>query len=434
MIPEGALPGDTMRRRFGIPLTAALLLLTVIVRPYWPLDSVEPYYVLAGLSTLWAVIDSIKLQVSKHGSSQLLSPVALAAWMLIAWPLAFPWYLKVHYLVSNGESADKVGSFAAIRLAFMGIFVVGVGLFVGGAAMIGRYLPGVRDYIATSLLVARDMSRQFGGSARLELSANRDLVVTMDQPRPDDTLANQRFARQVARYARTHFPGADSLKSIEVVLHEAGTAPNRGHYKWTVAELSGAPAKPVDPSAAAVHVASAAAPSVPSRRGAGVPRNGSVAQAGAPVTPTRASAAQPVGAPPAAAKHAFARLIAADPTVRWVSDSALVADIDCDGVADTVALGRKRAEVHVGFASSVDPVPQILVFVVGRNVKDAVCSARAAISIESLDWEPADRGLQRLEGFQRSPTCKGVGLGDGDCRSVHIFWSRSTKHVEWFQG
>ena len=90
MIPEAALPGDTMRRRFGIPLTAALLLLTAMVRPNWPLDSVQPYYILAGLSTIWAVIDSIRLQVSKHGSSQLLSPVALAAWMLIAWPLAFP--------------------------------------------------------------------------------------------------------------------------------------------------------------------------------------------------------------------------------------------------------------------------------------------------------------------------------------------------------
>jgi hypothetical protein len=117
-----------------------------------------------------------------------------------------------------------------------------------------------------------------------------------------------------------------------------------------------------------------------------------------------------------------------------VADSALVADIDCDGAADTVAIGRKRTELHVGFARAADPVPQILVFDVGRNVKDAVCSARAVISIESLDWEPSDRGLQSLEGFRRSPTCKGVGLGDGDCRSVHIFWSRSTRHVEWFQG
>src|SRR3954471_414043 len=138
-----------MRRRFGIPLTAALLLVVMMTKSFSP---IEPYYLLIGVTTLLAVIDSMRLKVSEHGSSPLLSPVALAAWMLIAWPLAFPWYLKVRYLVSNGESADNVGSFAAIRLAFMGMLVVGGAFFVGGAAVIGKYFPGVRNYLATSML------------------------------------------------------------------------------------------------------------------------------------------------------------------------------------------------------------------------------------------------------------------------------------------
>ena len=418
-----------MRRRFGIPLTAALLLLLVMVQPYWPFASIEPYYVLAGVSTLLAVIDSIRLQVSKHGSSPLLSPVALAAWMLIAWPLAFPWYLKVRYHVANGESADQAGGFAAIRLAFLGIFAVGALLFVGGAAVIGKYLPGVRNYLATSLLASRSLSRQFGGPAKLELRDDRELVITMGQPRPDDSLANQRFARQVARYAHTNLPIADSLKSIEVVLLESETSKNHGRFKWSAAELRGnvaAPARPGATTAAQVAVAAAATAPKPSR----VTRTGdapTVTPAGAPA-PSRPAAASRARRP-----YAFARLETLDPMTGWVTDSALVADIDCDGRADTVAMGRTRGEVHVGVVRSSDAEPQILVFDVGRNVKGAIGSARSALTLESLDWDPIDRGIPELPGFRRSATCKGVALGDGNGRGAHIFWSHSTRHVEWYQ-
>ena len=44
-----------------------------------------------------------------------------------------------------------------------------------------------------------------------------------------------------------------------------------------------------------------------------------------------------------------------------------------------------------------------------------------------------NRGLEGLTGFHRSPTCKGLSLADGDSKAVHIFWSHSTKHVEWYQ-
>jgi len=107
--------------------------------------------------------------------------------------------------------------------------------------------------------------------------------------------------------------------------------------------------------------------------------------------------------------------------------------VDCDGAADTVAVGRKRAELHVGLARASDPEPQILVFDVGSSRKGSVSGVRAALSLESLDWEPADRGIEGLTGFRRSPTCKGLSLADGDSKVVHIFWSHSTKHVEWYQ-
>jgi hypothetical protein len=102
-------------------------------------------------------------------------------------------------------------------------------------------------------------------------------------------------------------------------------------------------------------------------------------------------------------------------------------------VPDTVVVGRKRGELHVGLARAADAEPQILVFDVGPGVKGSVGNARAHVDLESLDFEPADKGLHTLAGFQRSGTCRGLTFGDEGKPKVHIFWSRQTRHVEWFQ-
>jgi hypothetical protein len=80
----------------------------------------------------------------------------------------------------------------------------------------------------------------------------------------------------------------------------------------------------------------------------------------------------------------------------------------------------------------VDPEPQILVFDVG-SAKGSVSGQQAHVDLESLDFEPADKGLHTLAGFQRSGTCRGLTFGDEGKPKVHIFWSRQTRHVEWFQ-
>ena len=409
-----------MRRRFGIPLSLALLVLVYMAQDYSP---VEPYYIMAGVLALWAAIDSFRLKVSDHTSSPLASPVGLLVWMALAWPLALPWYLKVRYLVQNGESADKAGGLGSIRLAMYGIVAV---VAIGGGMVVAAF-PSLKNMF----LLSREMSSQFGGSVKMEETANRELILTMDQDRVADSAANERFARRVAMFARTHFVGADSLKSIEVVLAKvksvgpATVTTTNGRYKWTIAELSG--------KAPATRVASSTTPARPAAPRGGQPNaqptTASVVPAGAPATASARStpSRRPV------ATHAFARLQAADPAVSWVTDSAIVADIDCDHAADTVVIGRKRGEVHVGVARAADPDPQILIFDVGRNAKNAVCGVRAGLTLESLDWDPGERGLASLAGFRRSATCKGVGLGDGDCRPAHIFWSHSTKHLEWYQ-
>ena len=414
-----------MRRRFGIPLSIALLLVVYMAQEYSP---VEPYYIMAGILALWAVADSLRLKVTKYTSSQLATPVGLIVWMALAWPIALPWYLKVRYLVSRGESAEKVGGTGSIRLAFYGLFI----LVVGGAGMAVKFFPQLRNMF----LFSADVARQFGGSVNIKENERRELTITLDQPRAADSAANERFARRVAMYARTRYEGADSLKSIEVVLQQvksAGpvtvTSSNHGRYKWTLAELSGRAGAPSRVASASP----AASQPKPTGRAADRANLATVTPAGAPMAPATAANARTTPSRRPVPSHAFARLAAADPSVRWVTDSAIVADIDCDHAADTVVIGRTRNEVHVGFARASDPAPQILIFDVGKNVKNAVCGAQAALNLESLDWDPAERGITKLDGFRRSATCKGVGLGDGDCTPSHIFWSYATRHLEWYQ-
>jgi len=97
-----------------------------------------------------------------------------------------------------------------------------------------------------------------------------------------------------------------------------------------------------------------------------------------------------------------------------------------------VVVGPRRGELHLGLARAADPEPQILVFDVG-TAKESVASTQAQVEIESLDFDPADKGLVTLAGFQRSGTCKGLTFGDAGKKKVHVFWSRQTHHMEWFQ-
>ena len=296
---------------------------------------------------------------------------------------------------------------------WLGIPLTILVLLAGGVAAVMYLAPELKNLF----LLSRDMNEEFGRPIDVKHSTSgdkRELVLTMNTKPSTDAAVNERLARKVATFARARFPGAESLTAIEVVLQEEimrgairiKLEPVR--FKWTLAQLR----EPAPTSRPTV----AAGVTTPSVTPAGVP-------------------AKPVGSVPVARRTqtAFMRLAAADPAVRWISDSALVADIDCDHVADTTVVGRRRAEIHVGLARAASAEPQVLIFDVGRGVKGAVCGAGAQLRLESLDFEPAERGLASLEGLKRSPSCKGVGLGDGDCRTVHIFWSEKTQHLEWYQ-
>jgi hypothetical protein len=55
------------------------------------------------------------------------------------------------------------------------------------------------------------------------------------------------------------------------------------------------------------------------------------------------------------------------------------------------------------------------------------------LEIESLDYDPAENGGGKLDGFERSRTFKGLRLSGGECDDVHLFWNHITKHLNWWR-
>lgn len=130
---------------------------------------------------------------------------------------------------------------------------------------------------------------------------------------------------------------------------------------------------------------------------------------------------------------AIQRLAASDSSVEWEPQTVLAGDFDCDGVPDSAFVGRSPSSVHVGLIRTNTPTPALLAFGThGSVVQDEVGSAKARLTLESLDYDPSE-AVGAIEGFQRSKACKGLNLGDGESDSMHIFWNRKSHRLEWWR-
>ena len=408
-----------MRKRFGIPLMLLLLVVGTFLSAFFPF---QPIYVIVWATAIWAAIDSKRLDITQYDSALAIAPLGVLIALVLFWPITFPWYLKLHWRVKNGEIGQK-GEPSMIPFVVFGVFV----LLVGTGAYFLIRSPTLWNVIA----ISTEASAEYRQTVKVSLSGGNLTLSMNDAAVPKDSAARAHVARGLATFALQRFTKPEELRSVAVEfrneIEAGGVKVTRGtsNFRWTIAQLrdstkSGALASNTGP-----------APVTPAGTQT---KAGTRAPAPAPGTTTApASAPASAAARRVASPTAFARLAAADPTVRWEATSSLVADVDCDNVADTVVVGRKRGEMHVGLARAADPEPQILVFDVGPGVKGSVIGARAPIELESLDFEPADKGLHTLAGFQRSGTCRGITFGDVGKPKVHIFWSRQTHHVEWFQ-
>ena len=130
---------------------------------------------------------------------------------------------------------------------------------------------------------------------------------------------------------------------------------------------------------------------------------------------------------------AVKRLRLADRLVHWDEQSVLSVDVDCDGRVDSAFVGRSDSAMYVGVVTNTRIPAEVLRFGLhGNAVQDAVCSDKAKLTVESLDYDPTD-AVGALAGFQRSRVCRGLNLGEEDCDSIHLYWNHESHHLDWWR-
>jgi len=119
------------------------------------------------------------------------------------------------------------------------------------------------------------------------------------------------------------------------------------------------------------------------------------------------------------------------PEVSWNTQSAVVADVTCDGTPDTVVLGSQKDKVVVGVISGAHPdKDQLLSFPIRRDTQDGFCAAPSRIKLSSLDCD-FDEGP--LPGCKPIKGCKAFTVVDDECDSFNFYWDSSRKAIAWWR-
>jgi hypothetical protein len=123
-------------------------------------------------------------------------------------------------------------------------------------------------------------------------------------------------------------------------------------------------------------------------------------------------------------------LAARHPETKWKKKSLLAADLDQDGVEDSVLLGVRGDDFVVGIVNGplkADSRIWTLEFPTTGG-EDALCSQRVRIALESLA-EPENQGPEPDHPDQGT----GINLSDDLCDAFHIYWRPQRQRFEWWR-
>ena len=84
----------------AILVTVAILVVSLFLPPLF-------LYVAIFGTSLWAAIDSSRIQLYRYKSGIALKPFGLFLGCLLLWIVAFPWYLSVRYRIKSGLAGLK---------------------------------------------------------------------------------------------------------------------------------------------------------------------------------------------------------------------------------------------------------------------------------------------------------------------------------------
>jgi hypothetical protein len=121
--------------------------------------------------------------------------------------------------------------------------------------------------------------------------------------------------------------------------------------------------------------------------------------------------------------------------VTWDAKTAVVADVTCDGVPDTVVVGYERNTVWLGAVpgTTSDKSAKLTTtrFSVGKQTQDSFCTV--PVRIEAYPLECEDEEVGALPGCKPVKGCSAFSLVDDSCDSFHFYWDSSRKLLTWWR-
>jgi hypothetical protein len=126
----------------------------------------------------------------------------------------------------------------------------------------------------------------------------------------------------------------------------------------------------------------------------------------------------------------------ANPDVVWDEKTAVVADVTCDGVADTIVIGREKQDsawigIIRGVKGSQTPKPITMKFAVGTHSQGSFCAIPVSISTGPIECNDEETG--ELPGCKRVKGCSDFSVTDEECDSFNFYWDNSQKKLTWWR-
>jgi hypothetical protein len=124
------------------------------------------------------------------------------------------------------------------------------------------------------------------------------------------------------------------------------------------------------------------------------------------------------------------------PKFNWQKDTAVVVDINTDGINDVAVLGYTDDKAAVGVVSgklSKSFNTKILDFNRGRDTQRGMCGKTAKLIVEKTSETPKDALEEFPEGYRICDKCFEISVEDGLCDPMTIYWNYKTNELGWWR-
>lgn len=219
----------------GVPFTAFLALVVAWMSNRF---GMELYWALAAASGVWAWLDSRRHRLERYERVFPLEPRAAGFAVALAWPVAFPWYLRLRHKALSGR-LDAV----PVRRKHTGLAVMLGATGVLAAAFL-LWLP---HSIGSVSAVSQQLRRITDDAVEVSLFNGRELTITVvNSAIPAEDVAGQRHqAWRLAREASNAWSPKRGLKLVKVRYIRREQVGSRvateeeARFEWPVSDLDG---------------------------------------------------------------------------------------------------------------------------------------------------------------------------------------------------